>query len=463
MQRSEIKKKIVLFLDKYFSGEIIDFRQIVALTIPVLVDQTFIVGLNLFNTAMISSSGVQAVSAVNMVDSLNLLFLSVLIAVATGGTVVVAQYVGSGNDRMCSKSAEQATAAVLLISLAIGFLLIVFRTPVLWALFGSAEPGVFEGARIYLLGSALSYPAFGLYQVCCCCLRGAGKTKPALALSMITNFSYVFLNVIFIRFLAMGVVGMSIALNLSRLLGAVCAVVYLARYDRVLNFRWKDAVKMDFSIQKKILFIGIPFAAEQIFFNGGKLLTQTFIVELGTLSLAANAIVWVLIMILQIPGSTVCQVSVTVVGQCMGRRLVTDSRKFIRSFLVLSSASLGAFLLVMLPFLPVLINLFAPPPEIVSEVYWITLITGIAQPLYWSQSFLIPTATRAAGDGKYTSLVSLICMWSVRVGVGWAFSLPLGMGLMGIYLGMLLEWAIRAVIFVVRLRGKKWYEHYLID
>lgn len=72
------------FLEKHFSGESIDYRQIIALFLPVLVDQAFVVGLNLVNTAMISSSGLAAISAVNMIDSLNIFLISVFIAVSTG-------------------------------------------------------------------------------------------------------------------------------------------------------------------------------------------------------------------------------------------------------------------------------------------------------------------------------------------------------------------------------------------
>lgn len=62
-----------------------DYRQIIALFLPILIDQAFIIGLNLVNTAMISSSGMAAVSAVNMVDSLNIFLINVFVAIATGG------------------------------------------------------------------------------------------------------------------------------------------------------------------------------------------------------------------------------------------------------------------------------------------------------------------------------------------------------------------------------------------
>lgn len=458
-----LRLKADSFLEKHFSGESIHYRQIISLMLPILVDQAFVLSLSMLNTAMISSSGVYAISAVNMVDSLNNLLLNIVIAVATGGTVIVAQYVGSRNREMASKSTAQAVSLVLLVGFAITLLLIVLRTPILFLLFGGAEEQVMSNAQTYLLGSALSYPAFSLYQACVCCLRGAGKTRASLSLSMITNISYVLLNLLFINFLQMGVVGMSISLNASRGLGAVASILYLVKFDSALGFRIKNALKLDFSIQKKILFIGIPFAMEQIFFNGGKLLTQTFIVELGTLSLTANAITWSLIMILQIPGNTISQTAVTVVGQCMGRRLVEDARRFIKSFLRLSVASMAVFGVIAAPLIPLLSGLFNPPPELLPEIYWTIAVTELFQITVWSSSFLIPASIRAAGDSKYTSVVSLITMWSVRVALGYLLALPLGMGLFGIYLAMCIEWAARGLFFTLRLRGNKWCAYNLIE
>lgn len=458
-----IKQKTIYLLEKYLSGKSIHYQQILALALPVFLEQAFILGINFFNTALISTAGVNAISAVNMVDSLNLLMTTVLVAVATGGTVVVAQYQGSHNKEMVSRSTEQTVSAVPLLALAMALILIIFRDPVLWLLFGSADAEVFSNARLYLLGSVLSYPAFGIYQGSVCCLRGVGRTRPALALTLITNVSYVLLNLLFITVFHWGVMGMAVAINIARGLGALCSLIFLIRLDDTLHFNYKGALRPNRDILRKIMFIGLPFAAEQVFFNGGKLLTQTFIVALGTLAITSNAICWSIIMILQIPSNTISQVAVTIIGQCMGQRQIDDSRKFIRSFLLLSSLCYVFMLVLVQPLLPGLIGVFNPPEQIISEIRRIVIVTAIAMPLVWSPSFIIPASIRAAGDAKFSSVVALICMWSLRVASGWLLAIPLGFGLIGIYLAMILEWGVRAIIFYHRVRGNKWYAHHLID
>lgn len=258
------------FLNKHFSGESIDYRQMIALFIPLLIDQAFIVGLNLVNTAMISSSGMAAVSAVNMIDSLNIFLINVFVAVSTGGTVVVAQYKGSGNDLMVSKAASGTISSVSLLALCISLFMIVLYNPILSVLFGSASPDVLANGKVYLLGSCMSFVGIAIVEAVCGALRGIGKTRASLALSLIMNLSYVLLNVVFINVLDMGVLGMTIAVNVSRYAGAVCALIYLVRVDDDLRVQLRDMLYFNLAMLKKILFIGLPFAAEQMFFNGGK-------------------------------------------------------------------------------------------------------------------------------------------------------------------------------------------------
>lgn len=460
--RTRIRDKSIFWMNKYFTGDSIDYKQIVAIIIPLLVDQAFIILMGLLNTAMISSSGVAAVSAVSMVDSLNIFLVNVFIAVATGGTVIVAQYKGSGNEKMMSNAAAQAISAVGVLSVVISILVIVFHTPTLNLLFGDAEADVFQNAKIFLIGSCISYPFIAIFQAVSGVLRGAAETKACLRLSLIMNLTYFFLNVLFITFLDMGVIGLVISMNLARVLGAGSAIFYLLKYNHSLRFRIKNALKLDIAIIKKIMYIGIPFAAEQMFFNGGKLLTQTFIVQLGTLSLTINAIGGSIALILQVGANALSLAIVTVVGQCIGSKNIKDARKFTKSFIWLSTLSFIAISAVLLPMFPFIVRLFSPPEQIISTIFIIVLMTAIANPILWSISFLLPSALRAAGDSKFTSITSLLSMWLFRVVLGYILGVTLGFGIIGVWAAMIAEWVIRGSIFMWRFKGDKWYKHKLV-
>jgi Na+-driven multidrug efflux pump len=114
----------------------------------------------------------------------------------------------------------------------------VFHGPALSLLFGRAQPDVLYDAKIYLIGSGTSYCGIALEEAACGALRGIGETRSSLSLSLIMNLSYVLLNVVFINFLHMGIFGLVISMNISRYMGAACAMIYLAKINTTLNFKF---------------------------------------------------------------------------------------------------------------------------------------------------------------------------------------------------------------------------------
>ncbi|MEK5639577.1 MATE family efflux transporter [Paenibacillus rhizosphaerae] len=463
MYQLKFKANTERLLDKHLTGESIDYRQIISLFIPILIDQAFIISLNMVNAAMISSAGVAAISAVNMVDSLNIFLVSVFIAMSTGGTVVVAQYKGSGNDLMVSKAASSTVSACAILALALSLILVLFHQPLLSVLFGAASPEVMDNAKVYLLGGGVSFVGIAITEAVCGALRGIGKSRASLMLSLFMNLTYVALNLVFINLLHMGALGMTIAINIARYLAAACALYFLVKRDTDLHFQLRSIVQVNLKMLRKIFSIGIPFAAEQMFFNGGKMLTQIFIVGLGTYAIATNAISGSLAGVSQIPANALSLTLVTVVGQCIGRRNVEDARKFTKTFLWLASFSFVLTGVIMMALFHPLVSLFHPPKEIVGDIFTVLLINLIAQVPLWAISFIMPSALRAAGDSKFTSLVSMLSMWLFRVILGYVLGIVLHWGIVGVWLAMNCEWGVRGTVFLLRFMGKKWYQHRLID
>lgn len=439
-----------------------DYRKLLSLYLPILIDQAFIVCLNVVNTAMISSSGVSAISAVNLVDSLNFFLISVFVAVSTGGTVIVAQYKGNGNGSMVSRAAASSVASVTLFAIGISLTMIVLHGPALHLLFGSASPDVFAKAKTYFIGSCASYAGIALVEAVCGALRGIGQSRASLVLSLVMNISYVLLNLLFINGLDMGVLGMSISVNAARYGAAAFALYYLVKKNKDLHVQIKDMIRVKFAMVRKILYVGLPFAAEQMFFNGGKIVTQTFIVSLGTNAIAVNAIGGSFAQLTQIPSNALALTAITIIGQSMGRQDVDGARKYARFFVWTSTVFLLITALIVVPLFHPLVALFHPPQEIKHDIFMIVLINAAAQVPLWSMSFIMPSALRAAGDSKFTSMVSLLSMWLFRISLGYLLGIVLHGGIVGVWLAMNLEWGVRGLVFILRFRGKKWYRHKLI-
>lgn len=458
-----IKTKTTAYFDRVLTTSTMDFHQIIALFLPLMVDQAFIFGMSLINTAMISAVGTDAISAVSTLDQLNMFIMNVFIAIATGGTVVISQYMGAKNKEMVSRSAASALSAVGAVSVVIFILMITLKNVIIGFMFNPDETEVIRNAHIYLIGNAVSFPLFALFEAISGILRGVTNTKASMALSVLMNVVYVVLNFVFIHLAGMGVFGMVLSLFFARLVAVVCGFIYLFKTDS-LEIRFGDIFRLDWQNQKKILYVGIPFAAEQMFFNGGKLLTQVFIsTEMGSLAVQINAIGSSIAYLFQIVANSLLLTIIPVVGQCMGKGAVSDARKYVKSFVWLGSASFVISALIILPLYPVMIQMFKPPAEIVDDIFLLELLSGIVQPFLWSISFIIPSAFRAAGDSKFTSVTSMLTMWLFRVAFGYILGITFGMGMTGVWIAMLAEWGVRGAIFIMRYRGDKWYAHKLIE
>ncbi|MBC8531835.1 MATE family efflux transporter [Gehongia tenuis] len=454
--------KLEGFLNKYLSGASMNYKMVIAIIIPLLVDQAFINGQTLFNTAMISAAGVDVVSAVSMVDSINMFLINVFIAVATGGTVIVAQYKGAGNAEMVSKAGTQTVTVVTLLATVLAIGVAVFHHPILMGLFGAAEPAVMSNAQVYIIGSALTWPGVAVIQAVCGSLRGVGDSKSSLWLSLVLNVSYVLFNLLFISIMGMGVMGLVLTQVISRYGMAVVSLVYVTKYNFNVRFRVRYALKMDLKMQKRLMSVGLPFGAEQLFFHGGRLIMQTFIVQMGTAAITANAIANSLSVLNNTGANALSIAVVTVVGQCMGRRDVEDARKFTKSFMFLAGLCFVVSGVILIGLFPLIIQLFAPPQELINQIFWLILTCALADPVLWSIAFVLPSALRAAGDAKFTSVAALTSMWVVRVVLGYVLGIVLNMGVMGVWLAMYIEWGARCVVFGLRFKGDKWYRHDLI-
>ena len=140
---------------------------LVRLIIPLIIEQILAATIGVADTFMVSSVGEAAMSGVSLVDTINILLLQVFAALATGGAIVVSQYLGKEDGENANIAAKQLVIVVTLLSLVLMAACLVWKVPLLDALFGSAEPEVMENARTYFAISAVSYPLIAIYNGCC--------------------------------------------------------------------------------------------------------------------------------------------------------------------------------------------------------------------------------------------------------------------------------------------------------
>lgn len=443
-------------LDRRLGSPMFTYQSIFAMLLPLILDQFFITFINLLTTAMISSSSQESVSAVSLVSPLYMMIYSIFNAVAAGGTVIVAQYKGLGDPERMRRCGGQVVLATSTLATLFSILLILFSNPLLKLLFGAADPLVLSKADDYLVGICVSMIPFSFYLGSFSVFRGVGETKTCLRLTMLINLLHLFFSMLFINILKLDIFGTVLSLNLARLIGGAAAIYYLMRAKSPLRVYLKDILHLDFDMLRSIFRIGIPFAMEQVFFNGGGMLVQTYIVRLGTASVAANAVTASAFAILYSCGMAVSVLATTIVGQCIGAKRTDLARKYGMSLNWLGTCITVLSLVVFMPLMPLILKLYQAPQETLSIIYALLVIAIIPMPFFWSISNIMPCVLRSAGDATYTSVVSLITMWIIRVGLGYVFAITLGWGVYGVWISMGVEWAVRTVIFYLRYRSDVW-------
>ena len=215
-------------------------------------------------------------------------------------------------------------------------------------------------------------------------------------------------------------------------------------------------MRINGSILTSVIQTSIPFAMEQLCFNGGAILVSMFIVKLGTKSVAANAVANSTVAVFYAMGLAVSNLAVPVVGQCIGAGDRSMAKNYGKKMIWLGEFSILLSLAVMVPFLKLILGLYQAPADTIGDIYKLLVIITLPMVLFWSTSNVLPNVLRAAGDVKFTSYVSLGVMWIVRVGLSYLVSIKSGAGIVGVWICLGMEWLIRSIIFLLRFHSEKW-------
>ncbi len=200
-------------------------KELVALIIPLMLEQLLNVFVGMADSIMIASVGEAAVSGVSLVDNVFILILQALTALATGGAVVIGHYLGSKDEGGARRAADQLMAFLLILSLVIMVFLYVGQDFILHGVFGAIAPDVYHHAKIYLLICAAAVPGIALYCGVAAIYRAQGDSSTPMVIALVMNAINVFGNAFLIYGLHFETAGVAIPTLLSRVVAAVLGLI----------------------------------------------------------------------------------------------------------------------------------------------------------------------------------------------------------------------------------------------
>ncbi len=426
------------------------------LIVPLMIEQLLAVSIGLVDTLMVSSVGEAAVSGVSLVDSISMLIIQILSALATGGAVVCAQYIGKKNVDEAKKSAGQLMFIMVVFSGAVMLFVLFGYRFLLRLIFGQISDDVMRSAEIYFILSAISYPFLGVYNAGAALFRSMGNSKISMYNSFVMNVLNIGGNAVLIYGLQMGVLGAAAATLFSRVVSSVVMTVMLCRKDNPLCINRIGCLKPQKSTIFKILSIGIPSGIENGMFQIGKLSVSSLTSTFGTASIAANAISSNIASFANIPGNAIGLAIVTVVGRCIGAGEKEQAKKYGRKLLFMAYVGIWLTNLALAFSAPALAGVFGLSEEATEIATRLLYSFAACAVVAWPLSFTLPNVLRAAGDAKFTMGVSVFSMWVFRVISSYFIAGTLGFGVLGVWIGMYIDWFFRSACFVIRFCGGKW-------
>lgn len=435
-------------------------RDLVRILLPLLFEQVLAVMVGLFDAMMVSSVSEAAVSGVSLVDSVNLFINNILVALATGGAVVCAQFLGRKDTAAACTSAKMLYYVVFAVSAVITVLTLIFRTAILSLIFGRIEADVMANAKIYFLFTMLSYPFLALYNGGAAVFRTMGNSKVSLHVSLGMNAINILGNAVLIYGCRLGAAGAAIATLLSRIFGAVILLVLLHSEKNPIYLKHLLYIRLDIPIVKDIFTIGVPNGLENGMFQFGKLLTQGLVSTLGTPSIAANAVANTLVSFGYAAGGAVAMTDIAVIGRCVGAGEKEQAKAYTKILVAVSYAVTISISLFLAVFARPIIGAFHLSAASAGTAHALILFHGLCASLIWPLAFTLPNSFRAASDVRYPMVLSVLSMWIFRVGGSYLLTNAFGLGVFGVWAAMMIDWVFRTVVFVARYKSGTWLTFY---
>ena len=429
-----------------------DLRKLI---IPLILEQTLAITVGMADTMMISSAGEAAVSGVSLVDMFNNLIISVLAALATGGAVVTSQCIGAGRREEACRSARQLVFTEAAITIGISVLVLLVHRQILGLFFGQIEADVMQNAIIYLIISVFSFPLLAVYDSCAALYRSMGNAQITLKISLLMNVINVVGNAIGVYVLKLGVAGVAIPSLVSRGVAGVVLFTLLHNPDNLV-FLARGKFKVDATIVKRILFIGIPSGIENGIFQLGRVLVVSIIAAFGTSQIAANGVANSLDSMGCIVGQAMSLAMITVIGRCVGAGEEGQVRYYTKKLLgetYFYTAVINSIILLLLPWI---LQIYGLGEETTRLSYILVMIHDGMAIFLWPASFVLPNMLRACNDVKYTMVVSIFSMITFRIGFSYVFGVHMGWMAVGVWAAMVIDWVFRAICFVGRYLAGTW-------
>ncbi len=424
---------------------------------PVTIDSILQMMVGMVASAMVGRIGATAIAAVGLSSRVTQISWALFFGISTGVTVLVARCYGA-------RDLEEARRISFQGLLSAGILITIMTILSFWL----AEPflrtmnvgeELLVACMTYLQIALFSLPLVAMIQISAGIMRGVGNTRIPMMISLIVNI----INIVGCWLLiygnlglpAMGIRGAAIAALVGQGFGAVLALYVIFSPLSGLQLRNEDVRSLFLPDVKRILRIGVPSSAGDLFWQVASIVMTSVIVTFGTVALAAHNLGMQAEGISYMPAAGLGIAATAFVSQSLGAKSLNLARRYIREIFILSMAFFifASFLLIFGG--TWIMSILTNDKEVISLGAKYLLLMGFAQiPL--EMGGVINGVLRGAGDTKWVMYIQAIGMWLLRIPLSYLLGIRFGFGIMGVWWAMTIDLFVRFFLVVWRYRLGKW-------
>jgi Na+-driven multidrug efflux pump len=283
-----------------------------------------------------------------------------------------------------------------------------------------------------------------------------GKTKEIMNVSIVMNAINVVGNAIGIFGLHAGVAGVAYPSLLSRFYAAAVMFYLSMQKENTVYIRLRQVFTWQQEMIGRIFHIALPGSVENGLFQISKVALSSIVAMFGTAQIAANGVAQSFWSMASLFCMAMGPVFITVIGQYMGAGDRDGADYYMVKLLKITYVAGILWGLVFFVLAPLVLRFFDLSEEASHLALFIVLLHNGFNCLLCPLCFSMSNGLRAAGDVKFTMYASIFSTVICRVALSILFGIVMDLGVIGITIAMIADWAIHAVLVAWRYRGGKW-------
>ena len=469
MRADKTKKKYTLFTGK----------GLLMLILPIVLESTLSMSLGMIDGVMAShakeGTAEDILAAITQVDQISGLLIQLLAAFGAGGAILTSQLLGAGKREEANQSAKQLAVVMLLLSVFLMALCMALNRPILHLLFGQQPKETMDYASQYFMIMAASYPFIALFNCCAALLRAQRKSLNTLLSGAISFFLNIGFNAVFIYWAKLEVVGVALGTMLARIFPAFFTLYLLSNKNNVVRLKLFYKFRFNSGHIKNILKLAVPSGIESSLFQLGKIFVIVFIsiglyntalyneageiIKYVNYEAAANSAAYNINTMSSMVGNGINTSILTVIGQAIGTGDLEQVKYYIKKMLLIDYVGNALCVAVVWACATPILDFYNVSAE-ARGIAWKCLCLCLStQFVTYPLSFGLPAVLKASSDVRYVMIAAVTSMAVFRVGLCYVLTCEwagVHLGAMGLWIGMVSDWAVRSLLFGGRVLSGRW-------